>query len=262
MKTILMALLVSLASQASQATDKANYFRVWQGFQKSDLSKQEFMGELPSFMKETVDLYKDRALNNYIVAIPPSSAPSYVPHELALVALTSEEDYRQIRQTPEGQKYSARHWDVFDRATSQSAKTFIDYNTEKPQHLTNNWAYDMFGKSIDWAKGANFVFVGTRKKGLSDTDYLDRLKKHIELARDVMGPKGLKGYIVIANKDYEIAFLNWNSKKAHDLAVESKGGQQVFGDAGEFMDVQMYEQAKPFAAGSPVTPGAAYSTLQ
>lgn len=120
----------------------------------------------------------------------------------------------------------------------------------------------MIGEDIDWATGVNFVYIGTRKSDQLPHQFLERLKSHVELAKSVMNPKGLRGYIIIANENYEVAYLNWTSQAAHDSALQSQDGQMVFQDAGEFMDPLMYEPARAFEAGQPISQGAAYSTLQ
>lgn len=264
MKTLKRLVLVMTMglSFSAQAVNTGQYFRAWQGFKKADLTNSHFLAELPSFMKDTVDIYKNRILNNYIVILPPENKPDFIPDELALVALTSKEGYQTIRATSEGQRYSERHWNVFEKGISKSADPMINYAKEKPSVLVHNQSYDVIGKPINWARGFNAVFIGTRKAGLSPTDYLVHLKAHLDLAKLVMVPKGLRGYIVIANENYEIAYLNWSFKKAHDRAVKSAGGQKVFGDAGSFMDVLMYQPAIPFEAGHAVSPNHAYSTMQ
>ncbi len=254
-----MALLSTTLSAA--AIEQAGYFRIWQGFAKSNLTQGQFLNELPSFMKETVDLYRDQALNNYIVIIPPANKPAYVPDELALVALNSKENYESIRSTPAGQAYSNRHWVVFNKENSKST-AFVDYGLQKPTSLVHNTAYDMIGNKINWAAGYNAVFVGTKKSNLSSADFLQQLQKHIELAKAVMQPKGLRGYILIAHDQYEVAYLNWESQEAHDLAGQTEDGKSVFADAGRFMDILMYQEAIPFLAGTPVKPDQAYSILQ
>jgi hypothetical protein len=245
----------------AENTDRAGYFRVWQGFHKIELSNADFLGSLASFMKATVDIYKERALNNYIVIIPPATKPSFIPDELALVALNSKENYDLIRATPEGKAYSAHHWDIFERTNSQSAP-LINYCSERPDSLISQTAYDVLGAPTDWSSGYNTVFIGTKKSSLSSTEFLKRLQRHIENAKAVMAPKGLKGYIVIANENYEVAYLNWESKQAHDSAGLSDGGRAVFAEANEIMDVLMYQQAKSFNAGEAVSAGEAYSNLQ
>lgn len=256
---LVMALIGTAFS--AQAIETAAYFRVWQGFSKPTLSPDQFLNELPAFMKETVELYRERALNNYIVVIPPANKPAFIPDELALVALSSKENYDAIRKTPEGQAYSNRHWDVFNKDNSKSA-AMINYKLQKPAGLVHNTAYDMLGNEINWARGYNVAFIGTKKQGLSSAEFLQHLQKHIELAKSVMEPQGLLGYIVIANDQYEVAYLNWTSKSAHDLAAQSSGGEAVFADAQKFMDVLMYQEALTFQAGQAVSAGQAYSTLQ
>ena len=125
MKSLLL-LLVLLSCTHMQAQE-AQYFRVWQGFQKTTLSKSDFLLTLPTFMKATVDLYhqQNHALINYIVVIPPKNKPAFIPDELALVALTSKNDYQYIRQTVEGQKYSESHWTLFNKENSKSSEPII-----------------------------------------------------------------------------------------------------------------------------------------
>ncbi len=246
----------------AQAEVPAEYFRVWEGFKRPDLSQQKFLRELPSFMVDTVKLYGgQRALGNYIVVMPPENKPSFIPDELALVTLTSEVDYRKIRETPEGRAYSAKHWDVFDRGTSRSAPQFIDYQQTRPPVLMNGLAYDMVGTPIDWAMGYSLVYIGLRKDGISSTDFLKHLQTHIELAHHHMNPQGLRGYIVTAHENYVVAYLNWTSKEAHDRALASSGGQAVLADAGEIMNPLMYQEAVQVTAGAAVETGKVYSTI-
>jgi hypothetical protein len=264
MKNIInLMLIVFLWSGLVKAgtIDSAGYFRVWQGFKKTGMSSSGFLSELPEFMKATVDIYKGRALNNYIVIVPPSTKPDFIPDELALVALKSKDAYDSIRATPEGQAYSAHHWDVFDKASSQSAP-FVNFNLQKPEVLVSQSAYDILGEAIDWSAGYNTVFIGTRKNHLTRDEFLKNLTAHVQHAKSIMHPKGLKGYIVIANENYEIAYLNWESKEAHDSAGASPDGKAVFAEANQMMDVLMYQKANSFNAGEAVTSGEAYSTLQ
>ena len=253
--------LALLLSSISQGASPAGYFRVWEGFQKPGLTRDKFLGELPQFMADTVSLYGGRALSNYIVVVPPESKPSFIPDELALVALTNEVDYRKIRATPEGQKYSDRHWDVFDKATSRSAPQFIDYSSVQPPELVSGAAYDMIGQSIDWATGYTLAYIGIRKDSISTPEYLRRLKAHLELAKRSMVPQGLRGYIATVHDQYEVAYLNWPTKEAHDRAVQSEASQVVFADAQEFMNPLMYQEAISVLAGVSVTAGAVYSTV-
>jgi quinol monooxygenase YgiN len=264
MKNVILTTLAVVffnACASAQNLEQAHYFRIWQGYQKPEMSSQQLLAELPTFMKDTVDIYREKALNNYIVIIPPLAKPAYVPDELALVALNSKENYDLIRTTPEGQKYAARHWDIFNKDTSKSAP-FINYASDKPSNLVSGTAYDLISNPIDWTRGYTAVFIGTKKSNLNSSDFLQKLQKHIESAQTIMQPKGLLGYIVIANENYEVAYLNWTSKEAHDNAAQTTDGKAVFAEAHSIMDVIMYTTAESATAGQNVEAGHAYSTLQ
>ncbi len=268
LKIISLGIVLVSGYYVQASDDETNYFRVWQGFKRAEFSSAEFLSELPQFMKDTVDIYTDlytfgvMPLNNYIVVVPPQNKPDFIPDELALVALNSEQDYRKIRKTQEGQWYSDRHWDLFQKGVSKSVDPLINYAQEKPSELFHQYSYDMIGKPINWSNGFNAVFIGLRKTSVSQKEFLIHLRKHVELAKTVMVPKGLRGYVVIADKNYEIAYLNWSSKEVHDQAGKSHEGEAVFTDAGSFMDVLMYQEAVPFQAGKSISFGQAYSTLQ
>jgi hypothetical protein len=257
---VIAAGTITLMSSESKAST-AEYFRVWQGFKKPTLTDDQFLKELPSFMKETVDLYNGRGLNNYMVVIPPANKPDFIPDEFALVALNSEAEYTAIRNTEAGQAYSARHWDVFNKENSASSKIFINYQKEQPEKLVSNATYDMLGEAIDWSQGYSVVYIGTRQRHLSTEQFLDRLNKHIVLTKETLKPFGLNAYIVLANENYEVAYMNWTSKAEHEAAFEREDGKQIFTDAQTFLDPLMYQQLIPFPAGSSVNEGAAYSSL-
>jgi len=240
-------------SLPAQSVETATYFRAWQGFKTPTLTDTQFLRELAPFMRETVDLYQGRALNNYIVIIPPAGKPSFVPDEFALVALSSKEAYQAIRAKPEGERYSARHWDVFDRSNSKSADPMVNFAQEKPSKLAHNHSYDVIGKPIDWSKGRTMVYVGLRKQNLSADAFLTGLARHLNIVKHRIQPKGLLGYIVIANENYEVAFMNWEDQPAQDPRVTA--------DAANLLDGLMYQEARPFQAGDSVQVKSAYSTL-
>jgi hypothetical protein len=224
------------AQQAPQAP-QATYYRAWQGFMKAGLGQDQFVTEFPSFMQRTVDLYKGD-LNNYIVVIPPATKPSYIPDEFALVALRDEASYRAHRATPEGVQYGEDHWTYFDKTTSKSATNTNVLSAE----LVSGTAYDLSGGPVDWSRGHTLFFLGTRKSGVSTTEFLARLREHVALASSVLKPQGMTGYIVIANDNYEAAFINWESKEAMERAFAQASGQNIGADARTFMDVMMWNE--------------------
>lgn len=243
MKAMLM--LITIMSMNTACAQTAKYYRVWQGFKNPALSSKEFINQLPTFMEETVELYRDRALNNYFVGLPPKNRPNFIPDEFALVALKSEKDYSEIRKTPAGKKYSARHWDLFNRENSKSAPLH-NFKKEKIAKLEHNHAYDMFGEPLDWTTGTTTFYIGTRKKDLSAEEFLTRLHQHIQLTKKTFSNFGLRGYILIANKNYEVAYMNWNTRQQMLDAFKSLEGKAVIEDAGKSLNLLQYQESTDF----------------
>lgn len=262
MNTLLGGALATLGYAQNLQAAPAEYFRVWEGHKRAELSDAVFKQMLGGFMDDTRALYEGRGLSEYIVLIPPKNKPASMPDEFALVALESEAQYRSIRQTPAGQAYSQRHWDIFDQSTSKSASKFIRYFEQLPNSLESGAAYDLIGENIDWSKGYTMAFIGMRPTHVSPSDFLQSLSNHVRLAAENLKVHGMQGYIVLANKDYEVAYINWPSRIHHDRAFEIRAGQEVFEDASKFMTPLMYENVARRARGSLPNDNGAYASLK
>jgi hypothetical protein len=249
MKALIFALL--MLSQTVFAVEKAGYYRVWAGYKLADLSQDQFQAKLPDFMSG-ISVYGD-VLNQYIVAVPPENKPEGMPDEFALVALQDEASYRAVRETEAGMEYGESHWLLFDRETSKSAQL----KTELPEVLVSGEAYDLSGGPINWRNGYTTFFIGLRKKEMSSDKFLARLKEHVSLTRATFRTP-IGGYIVLANKDYEVAYINWKSKQAMDDALASDDGQFLFKDASDLMDFLQWGEAQVYEGS--IAPGQAYKT--
>jgi hypothetical protein len=236
---ILAALLVQ--STLALGAETANYYRVWQGFKKQDLSEIQFVGALPSFLRSTTQLYKD-SLNQYLVGVPPFDKPNYIPDEFALLAFGSETSYQAIRATPEGQAYGESHWQIFDKSRSGSLKL----ESELPGFLSSGKAYNALGKPNDWKSGTTGFFIGLRKANLSSDEFLRKLSQHVRLAASSLKPLGLKGYIIIVQDNYEVAYMNWSSEAAMKRAFEMPAGQRVAQDASSFLETLQWSSEQIF----------------
>jgi hypothetical protein len=62
--------------------------------------------------------------------------------------------------------------------------------------------------------------------------------------------------------NFEIAYLNWPSKEAHDKAFATEAGKSIFADGSQFMDTLMYAPAEDIKPGAPVIPGHFYKTVK
>ena len=87
-----------------------------------------------------------------------------------------------------------------------------------------------------WREGYTNVYVGARKPNVGREDFFKRLVPHLDHARRVFGPVGMRGYVVLSNGDHEIAFMNWPSREAADGAGAAPGQEAVSEDAADFLD--------------------------
>lgn len=243
MKSLLLTLTLMFSSAAFAGT--AQYFRFWQGFKKAELSQEEFLIGLNPFMKLTVDTYAGKGLINYVVAVPPTTKPEFVPDEFALVAFDSEESYRKVRATPEGKAYGEAHWQVFDKNTSKSAEMRV--LTEDVKELELNVAYNVLGKGIPLNNTYVTFFIGTRKEGVNDETFHSRMIDHLRLVGRSFESKGLRGYLALAQKDYEVAYLVWDSKEDADKAFATDEGKAVYADAEAILTPLMFTEAQIFS---------------
>lgn len=253
------ALATFLAVSVAIASEQATYFRVWEGFRKPAITSAEFLNGLPGFMDATLDLY-GRKLNQYIVGVPPALSPEIIPDEFALLAFKDKADYDQARNSPEGRVYARSHWQLFSPETSKSLP-LSRYSADHPDSLQHHRAYQMLDKPIDWRSGTSVFFIGTRKSGVPKDLFLNRLSRHTRMAAVRMLRHGLRGYIVIANENYEAAFMNWSSEDDMARAFTTEDGKAVMQDAQEIMDTVMWTTGKDASSTSGIAPGSVLKTI-
>lgn len=246
-----------LFAQQLYAAEIGNYIRIFRGFKLPTLSQSDLLTKLPTFMNRTTELY-GVVLNNYQVALPPTEHPEFIPDEIALLTYSSEEDYMRIRNTDEGRAYGAAHWEIFNRETSRS---IVPESMERiPESLETRKAYDFSGKKIDWSQGHNTFFIGLRKNKFSAERFLERLRFHVTLAQAAFSGLGLRGYIVITDDNYEMAFMNWDSEKNMLRAFDTLNGARVAQDAQEIFDSLQWNGNSKFN-GTSIEADHYYSTL-
>lgn len=106
--------------------------------------------------------------------------------------------------------------------------------------ITPNIVYDVSAQPIDWKSGYSTIFVGSRLKSSSPTEFLPHLTRHVVAVKKALEPQGLRGYIVLATDDYEIAYLNWADQETADKAFASPEGQAVRADGRSFMEPVLF----------------------
>lgn len=220
-------------------------YRVFRGVKRAEVTPETFLKDLGDrFIPAAPRTHGGKGLVAYLPAVPPAAAPTGTPNEIAIVVYASEAVYQERRNTPEGKAYGDMHWELFDRPGTKS-DTAIGWSKNGPA-LKAHVPVDMLEAATDWQCGHAVVYIGQRRTALTPVDFLARLSRHVALAKEKLTPLGMKGYIVAANDDQEIAWTSWKSKAAMARAFETEAGKAVAADGAEFMTNVMWTDAAPF----------------
>jgi hypothetical protein len=94
--------------------------------------------------------------------------------------------------------------------------------------------YAAVDKAIDWSTGYTALVWTTKNESLPAEDYVPRLKRHIKLVVQLFEPRGMDGYLILAGKDFEWAYLHWVSEEASVHAFASPEGKTGPADSASF----------------------------
>ena len=194
MKTLLaLMLLVSFESQAS-------FNRFWVGYKKENLSTSEFLSGLNHrLFPDTILVNGGRGLTAYqpfITLVVPG-----LPAEIALVMYESEEKYKAIRSTPEGEAYGNLHWDFFQKETSKSTVAIPFTGT-----LAVGGAYQVNPSFTGWKQGATFV-------GIYENNQRD-LRGLSQLYARIRQENGLNDAIILVTDKWIMEYRSYRSNAA------------------------------------------------
>lgn len=240
-----VALLVVLAFPlvAAAGGTAPHFYRVFRGFRLPAVDRAGFPKILSEkFIPAAPETHAKNGLVGYVPALPPDGAPAGTPDEIAIVAYESEAVYNVARNTEEGKRYGDLHWEFFDRLKTKShgARPF-------GRELLEDGPVDVIGCGIDWQAGCTLVFIGQRLASVPADGFLPALTNHVIRARDAFRPLGLDGYIVVSNKDQELAWLHWKSKEKMEAALATEEGKSVAADAATIMSTVFWGEAAPFS---------------
>ena len=231
-------------------------YRVFRGMKRADVAKDAFYEDLATrFIPAAPKTHGGKGLVAYLPAVAPATAPAGTPDEIAIVVYASEAVYQERRATPEGKAYGDMHWELFDRPASKS-DTAVGWTKNGPA-LAPNVPVDMFEAPTDWQCGHSVVYVGQRKKDVAPAAFLAKLSQHVARNKATFGPLGMRGYVVVASEDREIAWTNWSSKGAMTRAFASEAGKAAVAFGGAFLDTVQWTDAAPFKGA--VAPGQAFN---
>lgn len=179
----------------------ASFNRFWVGSKKKDVTTPAFLNGLNKiFFKDTINVGKGRGLLSYQPYI--TEMKNNVPDELALVIYESEEKYKAIRSTPEGQKYSDLHWGFFDKESSKST-----VSQPFTGELHEGYSYELNPVFKEWQTTNTTVVIYSR---VTDTDLIGLAKKFGELKNNV----SIENSLLLITKEWIIEYRMQKNDKS------------------------------------------------
>jgi len=168
--------------------------------------------------------------------------------------------YKTISSTPHGKAYQQKHGDIFTTkgnpasvsseipGQSRGSRSLvpIDFESISPDDFRKEAAYDVLAKPIDWQTGHSVFFLGLRKPSLRPDFFWDALYKHIKNVKTSFIAMGLRGYVVLSAPNYEMAFMNWESKEAMEKALQSPQGKSLEKEAAGIATPVMWKDFRDF----------------
>ncbi len=94
----------------------------------------------------------------------------------------------------------------------------------------------------DWRSGVTNLYIGARLPSVSREQFQKVLGNHLVNAKRVFGPAGMRGYLVLSDGDYEIAFMNWASEEALAKAGQAPGRETVLSEAAGILEPLVFEK--------------------
>ncbi len=201
MKNLFLTIILSVSVTSAHAS----FNRFWVGHKKKDITAAQFLNGLnATFFRDTIVLGKGKGLLSYQPYITRMSAD--LPDEIALVVYESEEKYRTLRNTPAGERYSAAHWDFFEKDQSKSTVSVPFEGT-----LAINEAYELNPEAGSWQKGHTIVSIYR-----VDTKELTTIAKKFAERKKV---PGIRNAIVLLSGDILIEYLSVTDPAYKPLAL-------------------------------------------
>ncbi len=84
--------------------------------------------------------------------------------------------------------------------------------------------YAVIDDAVDWSTGHVALVMAVKNQGLSNSAYVERLKRHVNLVVGLFESKGLDGYLVYAGEDHEWAYLHWPDEATAQRAFSTTEG--------------------------------------
>lgn len=231
---MVMKAIILISSILITTASNASFNRVWVGHKKRDVTTTYFLNGLnKTFFKDTISVGKGRGLISYQPYV--TQMNSNVPDELALVIYKSKEKYRQIRSTPEGERYSALHWDYFEKDISKSTVS-VPFEGK----LVEGQAVELRPTFQNWQQGFTHVAIYAAPSDLQHlASAFEKLKKNSDVNNAILlvTPKWIIEYRSLKTKSAKYIKLPLKLLETHQLtnsSLESLKESVGFGEGVNF----------------------------
>lgn len=206
---------------------------IYKGYKMTGFSTAEEKVAESGALKGEVPFYLDRELGQTggLVTVRSPWKPLAVRHRELITGQNPQSD-RALTQ----QLLIALAEVILRRAT-----TVVPYpkapNSFKPGHV-----YQIIPFPSDWRTGITVVYVGVRISSVDKARFQKALGTHLENARRVFGPTGLRGYLSLSSGDGEIAFMNWSSEAQLAAANRADGSETIAKESSGILETLAFEK--------------------
>ena len=112
--------------------------------------------------------------------------------------------------------------------------------------LPSGVVIDVLRQGCTWDTGLVLVSFKRRKSEFPVQPFTKRIYKSAKGQLAAFKNKGLKGYVVLATKDYELAYLNWQNRVSFNRAMASKKGKALMKSNEAVMDTVLWKEARKY----------------
>lgn len=199
--------------------------RFWIGFRRPDVSPEDFAKGINERLITDTQVGAERGLIGYTPTLLEglSSNPD-LPQEIAMVTYKDDEDYRAIRETPEGTAYGNLHWNFFAKELPSGLKSGSAVATAYQGQMTFGSAYYL-SKGITSFQAGEWSYAAlARKPGEGDPEFLNRAKNYVEKLYQVFSSRGLDDFTFRIEKNFIFEYHLWASDSSY-VAAKSDLGQ-------------------------------------
>jgi hypothetical protein len=222
--------------------------RVFFGFRHPDLTQERFQQELGrTFMPGTPYMLQPLGLAAYLAAAVPEQEGVPCPHEVALIAYRSPEDYRRImNDTLRGRVYAQSHGGVYQRGRSRAAfPTALD-------PAADAIAFFLWNRPTDWQDGETSIHFGTKRdSSQTPEEFRKTVRGQVTAAADSIAASGIDQCVSALSEEFVVLWTHRSSAgPAFDLSATIPSAKTVYSSA--MQRVICREEPPPVAIAGPV----------